>query len=456
MCTEPTIASSILVLRSLLLSRTFPTTTSRTSIITRLVSHLHSGQIKDPAAKATVYWLVGQCVREDGEKLLKEGCAADVVRLGAKSFPQEVNEPLPFLSLSLSPQKLTLKACNEVQSIPAKLQLLTLSAKVLVTSHLSPLTPHLRTLSLLFTYLTTLARYDLAYEVRDRSRFLSGLIDSAQIGKGGNGVGGGGEAKVMLDEEEFKRGVSVEEYSVDSTDQSGSQKEGEKRTLKVEQVEQILFDGKSFDSAHGQFNPITSLLLAIRWLTIGSRLIDRSNYSEHQLGSFSLLLPTKRPFSTTSSTLSTIPPYSTSAPPSSIRNPTTPQPGSTPSAPMQGFGSDSIRSISSNDFRRSTRGGTSSGGGDRREKVVLVPTSDDIYRGASGSRNGGGKKKEVNLDAFYRDEESSSEEEETEESSEEEQEEGQEEDDSDEEEGSEEDEESGEEEESEREGSKRT
>ncbi|GAA5949390.1 hypothetical protein JCM3765_003393 [Sporobolomyces pararoseus] len=354
---EPTIASSILVLRSLLLSSSFPASTSRTSIITRLVSHLHSGQIRDPTAKATVYWLIGQCVREDGEKLLKEGCAADVVRLGAKNFPQE--------------------------AIPAKLQLLTLSAKVLIISHLSPLTPHLRPLSLLFTYLATLARYDLAYEVRDRARFLSGLMDSAGIGKG-RAEGGGGEAKLMLDEEEFKRGVSVEEYA--SNQESGVIEE-EKKTLKAEDVKQVLFEGKTFDSIH-----------------------ERSSYSDHLLGSFSLLLPTKRPFSGTSAILSTVPAYPTSVPPSSIRKPSTPQPGSTPTAPMQGFGSDSIRSISSNDFRR----GASMSSGNRREKVVLVPTStsDDIYRGASSS-NGGRKKKEVNLDDFYRDEESSEEEEET-------------------------------------------
>jgi len=88
--TESTIASSILVLRSLLLSSSLPTSTSLTSIITRLVSHLQSGQIKDPIAKATVYWLVGQCVGEDQEKMLKEGCAADVVRLGARDFASEV------------------------------------------------------------------------------------------------------------------------------------------------------------------------------------------------------------------------------------------------------------------------------------------------------------------------------------------------------------------------------
>lgn len=141
-----------------------------------------------------------------------------------------------------------------------------------------------------------------------------------------------------------------------------------------------------------------------------STLLDRSNYSEQTLGTFSLLLPTKRPFSASSSILSTIPPYSTSVPPSSIRAPSTPQAGSTPSAPMQGFGSDSVRSISSNDFRRGPPTSSS-----RRDKVVLVPTSsgsrdrDGIYRGSSSTGGQRGKTKEVNLEDFYKDEESSEE-----------------------------------------------
>ncbi|GAA5915200.1 uncharacterized protein JCM6883_001765 [Sporobolomyces salmoneus] len=376
---ESTIVSSILVLRSLLLSTSLPTTTSRTSIITRLVSQLHSGQIRDPTAKSTVYWLVGQSVADEGGKLLRDGCAADVVRLGAKNFHQE--------------------------AIPSKLQLLTLSAKTLITSYLSPLTPHLRPLSLLFTYLTTLARYDLAYEVRDRARFLSGLLDSAGIGKGGNG-NERGEAKVMLDEEEFKRGVSVEEFTAS---QGGEKQEdkGEGRTLRAEDVRRILFDGKSFDSSSQN---------------------DPSNYGDRPLGSFSLLLgysSSKRPFSPSSSILTSIPPYPTSVPPSSIRTPTTPQSGTISSnRGMPGFGSDSVRAISSTEFNRRGGGPSMGGGGGRREKVVLVPTmsssmreSGDIYR---GSGSGGGRRKKEDLEEFFRDEESESEEESSEEEEEEE------------------------------------
>ena len=56
------------------------------------------------------------------------------------------------------------------QSTIAKLQILTLTAKMLV---LSPATPQLNSISL---YLASLARYDADYDVRDRSRFLHALL----------------------------------------------------------------------------------------------------------------------------------------------------------------------------------------------------------------------------------------------------------------------------------------
>lgn len=115
------------------------------------------------------------------------------------------------------------------QSDTAKLQILTLSAKLLVLSHLAPLTPHLRALALLFTYLTTLARYDLTYEVRDRSRFLKGLLSSAGVGVVRE------EARLGLSEEDFVKGVQLEE-------QVGG--EVEERTMTGEQVRAVLFDGK--------------------------------------------------------------------------------------------------------------------------------------------------------------------------------------------------------------------
>ena len=235
-------------------------------------------------------------------------------------------------------------------------------------------------------------------------------MDTAGLGKGGGSEQS--EAKIMLDEEEFRRGVSVEEFGAESKKEVMGE---EKRSLKAEEVKRILFDGKTFDSEQGEF-PLTFSRLRST-LLMATVVSDRSNYSEQTLGTFSLLLPTKRPFSASSSLLSTIPPYSTSVPPSSIRTPSTPQAGSTPSAPMQGFGSDSVRSISSNDFRRGPPTSSSS----RRDKVVLVPTSsgsrdrDDIYRGSSSNGGQRGKNKEVDLEDFYKDEESSEEEDDEEE-----------------------------------------
>lgn len=119
-----------------------------------------------------------------------------------------------------------------MQSVPAKLQLLTLSAKLVVLSQLSPLLPNLRTLSLLFGYLATLARYDVVYEVRDRARFLKGLIDSSGI------VQGQPQAKLALDEDDFRRGVIVDEQN-DIEGGGDSQ-----HSMTSEHVRHVLFDGK--------------------------------------------------------------------------------------------------------------------------------------------------------------------------------------------------------------------
>ncbi|GAA5959599.1 hypothetical protein JCM21900_002950 [Sporobolomyces salmonicolor] len=364
---EPTIATSVLVLRSLLLSRSLPASTSRAAVITLLVSHMHSGKIQDPTARATVYWLVGQCAAEG----LVEGCGPDTVRVGAKSFTQE--------------------------AVPAKLQLLTLSAKLLVLSHLSALMPYLRPLSLLFDYLTTLSRYDLAYEVRDRARFLRGLIQSAKIGKEGAQAGTG----LVLGEDEFRRGVTVEELG---GGEGTPEREEGRQSLTGEQVRQVLFEGKTFD-------------------------VEQDRHAHHtQLGTFALVLPSKRPFpSSPSSSLAFIPPYPSIVPASSIRDPPTPAPGLSPSirpaAPLQGFGSDSFRSLSSSSLGHVRRDG----------KIVLVPTTTGSGSDASSMA---GRREFRNLDDFYADEEGDSSEED-----EDEDEDGDEDEDEDEDEGEDEDEE---------------
>ena len=107
---------------------------------------------------------------------------------------------------------------------------MTLAAKALVVSHLSPLSPHLRTFSLLFNYLSTLARYDTTYEVRDRARFLSGLLRASGVSLE---VAGG--AKLAMDEDDFKKGVGSE---------GGAYDEPVGRSMMAEHARRILFDGK--------------------------------------------------------------------------------------------------------------------------------------------------------------------------------------------------------------------
>lgn len=106
------------------------------------------------------------------------------------------------------------------------------------------MTPHLRPLTLLFNYLTTLARYDLAYEVRDRARFLSGLLRSAGIGIGGPG------SKLGMDEEEFKKGVQAEDVG-DVMDAD------EGRTMMAEHARRVLFEGKQDEDPSGECSSLT-------------------------------------------------------------------------------------------------------------------------------------------------------------------------------------------------------
>ncbi|GAA5901016.1 hypothetical protein JCM6882_006002 [Rhodosporidiobolus microsporus] len=334
---ESTVSTAVLVLRTLLRSPSFSTTissspnsSSRKAIITRLASYLFPSpsepdapsKIQNAEARATVFWLVGQYAEEGG---MVEGCGPDVVRLGAKGFAQE--------------------------SSSAKLQLLTLSAKLLILSHLSPLTPSLRPLSLLFNYLALLARYDLDYQVRDRARFLAGLVSSAGVGKAKDGEEEG-EARLMLQEEEFRRGVAVEDMTGGGGGE-GEKAEAERQSMTGEQVKRVLFEGKEVAFEE-----------------------DRSSQSA-QLGTFALSLAGKRPFG--SSSLAAIPPYSTSVPPSSIRDPPASSSSSspngsarsrssTPLANLQGFGSDS--------FVQHNGSGAGSGSRTRmREKVILTPTT---------------------------------------------------------------------------------
>lgn len=131
-----------------------------------------------------------------------------------------------------------------LQTEEAKLQLLTLSAKLVVLSHLDPRTPHLRPLAQLFTYICTVARYDLAYGVRDRARFLQGLLAS-----GGVGVLRAQEgARLELGEDDFRRGVEVEQLGGGASQEQG----GEEQTLTAEAVWKVLFQGKQEQQVDGE------------------------------------------------------------------------------------------------------------------------------------------------------------------------------------------------------------
>ncbi|GAA5985274.1 hypothetical protein JCM10908_002598 [Rhodotorula pacifica] len=327
---DSTVATAVLVLQTLVRSPSFPATASRSNVITRLASYLYTGKVTDPIARSTIYWLVGQFAPEG----LLEGCGPDVVRLGAKQFAEE--------------------------AVPAKLQLLTLSAKLLVLAHRSSTSPHLRPLALIFDYLTLLARYDLAYEVRDRARFLAGLIESGGIGKSkrASGDANGDEgARMMLEEDDFRKGVMVEDLAGENRQQPGAG--NEEQTLTIEQVRAVLFEGKHFEPG-----------------------TDRSANTDAQLGTFALSLPGKRAFPSEYGALSSLPPYPTSVPPSSIRDPPA---GSAPSGsasasgsrsssrsgtPMQAFGSDSFAASGGAGLSRNSR----QAGNGRAGKVVLVPT----------------------------------------------------------------------------------
>lgn len=104
--TDPTVASAVLVLQTLVRSPSFPSTASRSSVIARLASYLYTSKVTDPIARSTIYWLVGQFA-QDG---LLEGCGPDVVRLGAKQFAEEVRSMNGVTELK-SQRMLTSRLC---------------------------------------------------------------------------------------------------------------------------------------------------------------------------------------------------------------------------------------------------------------------------------------------------------------------------------------------------------
>jgi AP-3 complex subunit beta len=107
-----------------------------------------------------------------------------------------------------------------IQTTEVKLQISTLAAKLLVLS------PHSQTLRLLTRYVFSLARYDVNYDVRDRTRMLVSLL--AGLAPTLNEEG---------EEEKDERGGVV---------------------LRREQVKRVLFEGKAGIVEHDVFGMLFS------------------------------------------------------------------------------------------------------------------------------------------------------------------------------------------------------
>lgn len=249
------------------------------------------------------------------------------------------------------------------------------------------------------------ARYDLAYEVRDRARFLSGLVSAGGIGRRRKDDDGGAGAKVVLSAEDFARGVSLEDVGAGQDDG-----EEEKQTMTGEQVRAVLFEGKAFDAAAGLCTCSSHFAQLQRLITTLSHA-DRP-HSNAQLGTLSLSLASSgnphaaRPSPFGSSSLASVPPYPTSVPPSSVRDPPSGAAGAGASAPtsrshtpLQGFGSESFRSS-----------GTAPG---QAARVVLTPGSGASTPPTSMlSAAAAAERKKVSLNEFFESSSSGSEEEE--------------------------------------------
>ncbi|EGN98995.1 hypothetical protein SERLA73DRAFT_168569 [Serpula lacrymans var. lacrymans S7.3] len=179
-------------------------THSPLSIISSLAGKIDD--VRHPQAKACVIWLVGQyCVTQESGTFF-EGIAdwaPDVLRKSARSFSSESNI--------------------------VKLQILTLSAKLLV------MCPTDRTLGLLCHYVFSVARFDIDYDVRDRTRMLASLLAG------------------------LSPSISGDE---DTQDQGGV-------VLRREQVKRVLFEGKEDVSVNEVIPGEIHSLIGSLSLTVG-------------------------------------------------------------------------------------------------------------------------------------------------------------------------------------------
>ncbi|GJJ71203.1 AP-3 complex subunit beta [Entomortierella parvispora] len=166
---EPVVAESVVAIRRLLQQRP----QDAVVMITQLTKALD--EITEPLARANMFWLVGQFCSQ------LPLVAPDVLRKAAKSF------------------------CSESES--SKLQILTLGGKLVAQDGTSS-----KTINLLFQYVLNMARYDLSYNVRDRARFLKGLVYGQQKA---------GQENVELDSSENENGL------LDSNNNDSSELESE-------------------------------------------------------------------------------------------------------------------------------------------------------------------------------------------------------------------------------------
>ncbi|WWC87906.1 uncharacterized protein L201_002806 [Kwoniella dendrophila CBS 6074] len=184
------VAQAVIELKSVILSSSLTSTSTLPTpqkLVAKLAKQLDG--IINSKARASVYWLVGQFAASDAAKESeKQGLGwegielwvPDILRKGIKGFTDEGEQ--------------------------SKLQILTLATKLLVLS------PSSNQLKLLSTYLFSLARYDLNYDVRDRARFVYALLKGVRDENAS--TMNGDETKEEEEEEEDRGGVILRREQV--------------------------------------------------------------------------------------------------------------------------------------------------------------------------------------------------------------------------------------------------
>lgn len=315
-------------------------------------SLLGKHSLSDGVGRASIYWLLGQYCRLQ-LKIISKGSSGETSKT---------------LAETILPELLRKAASNFGQeATPAKLAILTLSAKLqafLPSTEAEAAT--IQAVAALHAYLLQLARFDLNYDVRDRSRYYSRLLSA---------LGESSQVTRSSDDEE--------EQEVSS---SGIR-------LRRDQVLVVLFDGKTESTRQPE-------------------LIDRTDGISATLDP---LVLTSSSRTVPKGTIGLLPPWqedSTKIPPASIRDPSDPSISSVPvTMTTKVSASANIRSISSDSFK---------GGSSASSRVVLTPTnrsgSSTPISGAgaaaveAGVRQGKGKYRDLDdfLDAESEDEEEES------------------------------------------------